>query len=78
LIAALARGKRKLPRRAKSLLVLLLLLGGIWILTACGGGSGGSFSPASNETPKGTYTVQVVVTGTGGLSQSTNISLIVQ
>ncbi|MHB8303771.1 MAG: Ig-like domain repeat protein [Acidobacteriaceae bacterium] len=78
MLAAIAGSKRKSLLRGRHLLVLLLLLGGIGMLTACGGGSKSSSSPTTPVTPAGTSTVQVLVTGTGGLSQSINLSLTVQ
>jgi hypothetical protein len=54
------------------LLVVLLLCGIGTALTGCGS------SPAPPTlTPDGTSTVQVVATGTGGISQSTSVSLTV-
>jgi DNA-binding beta-propeller fold protein YncE len=76
-LAAVAGSRRKLSGRGKNLLILLLLLGGMGAMTACGGGtkSGGT---GTSGTPAGTSTVQVLVTGSGNLSQTVNLNLTVQ
>ncbi|MHB8301715.1 MAG: Ig-like domain repeat protein [Acidobacteriaceae bacterium] len=77
LAAALAGTKRKLSKSSRHLLVLLLLLGGVGVLTACGGGHV-SLQPTATGPSAATSTIQVVVTGTGNLTQSVNLSLTVQ
>ncbi len=77
MLAAIAGGKRKLSLRAQHLMLLLLLLGGVGMMTACGG-SGGAMPQLALSTPPGTSTIQVVVTGTGNLAQVLPLSLTVQ
>jgi len=72
-----AGGRGRGLRLDKRLLLTLLLCGIGATLTACGGGSavGGS---SSTQTPAGTYPVQLVVSGSNGLSQNVNVQLVVQ
>ncbi|MHB1953016.1 MAG: NHL domain-containing protein [Sulfobacillus sp.] len=80
-MAAIAGSKRKLSSRGRHLLMLMFLLAGMGILTACGSGNHSMSTPPSPTTPvtpAGTSTVQVLVTGSGGLSQSINLTLTVQ
>ncbi len=68
--------------RARHLLVLLILLAGVGMMTACGGSSApvgtGTSTPPGPVTPAGPATVQVVVTGPGNLAQTLTINLTVQ
>ncbi len=77
MLAAITGRKRKLSLRAQHLLLLLLLLGGVGMMTACGGSSG-AVPQLALSTPPGTSTIQVVVTGTGNLAQVLPLSLTVQ
>ena len=86
LAAGVGLRKKKMDTRARHLLVLLVLLAGVGMMTACAGGAptqtGTSTppptSPTTPVTPTGTTTVQVVVTGPNGLSQSVPLSLTIQ
>ena len=60
------------------LLVLLVLLAGVGLLTACGSSSGSSTSASTPGTPTGASTVKVTVSGTNSLSNSATFTLIVQ
>ena len=65
--------------RLLHLLVLLVLLAGAGMMTACGGSSSVHPTPATNPgTPTGSSKVTVTITGTGSLSQSATFTLAVQ
>jgi hypothetical protein len=73
--------KRKLDARTRQLLVLLVLLAGVGMMTACGGSgtATGAAQPSGPMTAKGTYTVPLVISGTNGLAaQTLNLTLTVQ
>ena len=73
------RGRRRLgPRTRKSLLLVLLLCSMAATLTSCGGSSSTGSSSSSGKTPAGTYPVQLIVSGSNGLSQTANLNLIIQ
>ncbi len=75
--AIFAGRKRKVgPRQGKLLILLLIGVAGA-ALSGCGGGPS-STTPSALQTPAGTYTVQVVATGAGGLSQSAAVTVTVQ
>jgi hypothetical protein len=84
LTIALACKKRRPSSRGYQLLVLLALLTGTWMMTACGGGSRLPQSPATNTTPSapvtpaGTSTVQISATHSGTPVQSFTVTLTVQ
>jgi len=70
---------------ARHMLVLLVLLAGVGMMTACGGGSGVTSSASSPTsptgsavTPKGNSTVTVMIHGNGGAVQSATFTLTVQ
>ena len=75
-------GKSGVTSHARHRLVLLVLLAGVGMMTACGGsggstgGSGGTTPNAG--TPKGNATVTVTIAGTGSLSTSATFTLAVQ
>ena len=62
------------------MLVLLVLLAGVGLMTACGGGSavGSSATPANSGTPKGAATVTVQLSAAGSLVQTSSFTLNVQ
>jgi len=69
--------------RVRHLLVLLILLAGVGMMTACGGSAApigtGTSTPPGPVTPAGSNpNVQVVVTGPGNLAQALTINLTVQ
>lgn len=68
-------GKRKGGWSRYSLLLLLPLLLSV---ASCGGGNAATSTSTTSKTPSGTYTVQVIASGTGNLSSTTNISLTIQ
>jgi hypothetical protein len=74
------RGRRRPgPRTRKSLLIVLLLFSMAATLTSCSGGSSSSGSSSSSgKTPAGAYTVQLIVSGSNGLSQTANLNLNIQ
>ena len=88
LLAGAGLRKKGVASHSRHLLVLLVLLAGVGLMTACGGGSNQTAqtpiqtptqtpTPTSG-TPKGTTTMQVVVTGSNNLQpQVLNLSLIV-
>jgi len=89
LAAGVGLRKKKLDARVQHLLVLLVLLAGVGMMTACAGGAPTQSStstpppsspttPTTPTTPTGTTTVQVVVTGPNGLSQSVPLALTIQ
>ena len=68
------RWRRQHPH-LRRLLALVLMVSALLPLASCGG------SPATAstvQTPAGTSLIQIVVSGAGGLSQSTNVTLAVQ
>jgi len=56
--------RRKRPGPRRGILLLLLLLCGLQMVTACGGGSG-STSRSSSKIPAGSYQASMVLTGPG-------------
>ncbi|HEY1743933.1 MAG TPA: choice-of-anchor Q domain-containing protein [Granulicella sp.] len=76
LMAARRGRKRKSP--FYKLMVVLMLFGIGTSLIACGGSPSSTGSGSTTQTPMGTSTVQVVVTGPNGLSQTTGLTLTVQ
>jgi hypothetical protein len=74
------RGRRRLgPRTRKSLLLVLLLCSMAATVTSCSGGSSSAGSSSSSgKTPAGAYTVQLIVSGSNGLSQTANLKLNIQ
>lgn len=89
--AAVASCKRKLPKNSRRLLLLAMLICALLPLTACGGGAASTVSApvtttppsgatpsAASSTPPGTSQVQVVLTGSGNLVQTMNLSMTVQ
>jgi hypothetical protein len=84
LLAMGAFGNKRKQVRSKHWSLILLLLLCLGALTACSGGGAvtpalaSPSSPAVASTPTGTYTIQVVVSGTGIQSQTTDLKLIVQ
>ncbi len=80
LLAGMAGLRKKTSVRVQHLLVLLLLLGGVGMLTACGGSAAtpAASTATNNPTPAGTSAVQVVMIGTGNLSQVVALNLTVQ
>jgi hypothetical protein len=84
LLVAGALGDKRKQVQSKHWSLILLLLLCLGALTACSGGGAvtpalaSPSSPAVASTPTGTYTIQVVVSGTGIQSQTTNLKLIVQ
>jgi hypothetical protein len=78
-LATIARRRRRKGTRADKLLVLAFLLCGVGTaLNGCGGGSSSPSPPSKVQTPAGSYTVQLLTSGPGGLSQSTSLTLTVQ
>ena len=84
LTIALACRKRRLSSRNYHLLVLLALLTGTWMMTACGGGSrlpqptATNTTPSAPVTPAGTSTLQISATDSGNKVQSFTVTLTVQ
>ncbi len=84
LITALAgtKGKKKslASQRARHLLLLVLLLGGVGMLTACGGSAASTPAPTSQtpSTPAGTSSAELVITGTGNVSQVIPFTVVVK
>lgn len=80
LLTGMAGLRKKTSVRVQHLLVLLLLLGGVGMLTACGGSAATPTASTStnNPTPAGSSAVQVVMIGTGNLSQVVALNLTVQ
>ena len=76
--AGLRKRKSGVTSHAHHMLVLLVLLAGVGLLTACGSSSGSSTSASTPGTPAGTSTVTVTVSGTNSLSNSATFTLIVQ
>lgn len=77
-LAAMTLSRRMRTRRAgihKSLLLVLLCCMTM-ALSSCSGGS--SSGNSSRTTPVGAYTIQVVASGSNGLSQTANLNLTVQ
>jgi hypothetical protein len=71
-------GRRKTRARIDRLLLLTLLCGIAVSLTACGGSSAAGSPGSTSQTPTGAYTVHVLASGPGGLSQTTNLNVSVQ
>jgi hypothetical protein len=67
------RRGRKLRASLRAIVLLLLLSGVAVSLNGCGGAS---TPPGSSG--GGTYTVEIIATGTSGVSQSANLTLTVQ
>lgn len=74
-VAAAWKRRHKRPTRPNLFIALFAFGCMLSALAGCGGSSGSS---ASTQTPTGSYNVQVVTTGSGGLTQSTTLSLSVQ
>jgi drug/metabolite transporter (DMT)-like permease len=81
LLLLLPAGYRRLRGRlrwGRLLMWLLVIFAGAFALNGCGGGGGGgSTGPTVQKTPPGSYTVTVSATS-GGVSHSTNVTLVVQ
>jgi hypothetical protein len=75
-LLALCLATRK--RRFHGILMLLTLSILGLSITACGGSPSNTTTGTTTQTPPGTTTVNVVNTGTGGLTQTTSLSLTVQ
>ena len=73
-LSLLALRRRRTGRALPSLFLSLLLCGLASGAVGCSGGGGGS----QVKTPDGTSTIQVVASGTGGLTQTTNLTLTIQ
>jgi hypothetical protein len=77
LFSFLYRRRRRIPLLDLIPPILLLLVSAIMV-SACGGGSSTTSTPPSTtRTPTGTYTVNVVATGAGGLVLTTPLVLTV-
>jgi hypothetical protein len=78
------RCDKRVTSQVRHMLVLLVLLAGVGLMTACGGSAAPTGTtttqPGSGAmTPKGTYTVPVTIAGTNGLpTQTLNLTLTVQ
>ena len=70
---ASARRPRSGPWRVTLMFLMLAAMG---TLTACGSGNGSG--NMSSQTPAGTSTVQVIVAGSGNLTQNVALTLTVQ
>jgi hypothetical protein len=83
-VATITRRKHKIRLPMNNFLLFSLICVIAAHLTACSGSSTPSSSGSANptnpagQTPTGAYTVQVVATGSNGLTQATNVSLTVQ
>ena len=80
LLTLLAARRRRLSSHLRILSLVLMLLGASAWFSGCGGSGssgGGGGSSSTNQTPAGTYTIQLVATGAAGVSQSTPITLTV-
>jgi hypothetical protein len=77
-LAAMTLSRRMRTRRARihKSLLLVLLCCMTMALSSCSGGS--SSGNSSRTTPVGAYTIQVVASGSNGLSQTANLNLTVQ
>jgi hypothetical protein len=78
LIAAGWKRRRQLSARLNTLVVMLVFCCAASLLASCSGGTGGSGGSSATQTPTGAYKVQVVATGTGGLTQNADLQLTVQ
>jgi hypothetical protein len=81
LLLLLVRGKcRRLRMQVRLFSWCLLLLAAGAASTGCasGGSGGGGGGSSTTSTPPGTYSIQVVATGTASVSQSTTIIVTVQ
>ena len=81
LLAAACFRRRRLGSSLRGSLLMLLLLGAIgWSVIGCAGGTStaSTSSGPTSTTPNGSSTIQILATGSGGLSQSTTVTLNVQ
>lgn len=80
LLPLLIKRRQRLNAQWRNISLLLLLLSAGVGLVGCGGSGngGGSNKPSTPTTPSGNYTIQVVASGTSGISQSTAITVNVQ
>jgi FG-GAP-like repeat/FG-GAP repeat len=69
--------KKRRVQMVMTVLPVLLMAG---MLIGCAGGTGGTSStkPPTSGTPAGTYTIPVQGTGSGNVSRTTNVQLVVQ
>ena len=74
----LAIRRRKVTFVLRTIAMLLLLCAAASSLIGCGGSTGPSTSTVAPSSPAGNYTVQVVSTGSSGLTQTTSLNVTVQ